>query len=177
MNSSNIKFRTFFWRVAASHMISYFIMGFIALHLLDYKNLFENPPFSYLMKPISSPWIALGPLLQVFRGLVFSLALWLFKDVFLDRKYGWLKLFGILIGLSLLSTVGPTPGSIEGLIYTQIPIKQQLIGYFEVVPQLLIFSIMVFYWCKFPKQLYNVLSIVIVVIICLMSVAGFLSAF
>lgn len=165
-------FATFFWRITASHMISYFVMGLIALQFLGYERLFETPPLSFLMKPIDSVWVAIGPSLQVFRGLIIALALWYYKDVFLGKPYGWLKLWGLLVGLSLLSTVGPTPGSIDGFIYTKIPLCDQLIGYIEVIPQTFLFSIMLFYWYEKPKKLWNIIAIICITLILLLGIAG-----
>lgn len=172
METRDLKFSTFFWRVTSSHMITYFIMGIIAASVLNYKEMFENPPFSYLMKPINSPWVAIGPILQVFRGLVFSVVLWIFRDIILFKKNGWLKLWGLIVGLSVLSTTGPTPGSIEGLIYTKIPILSQLKGYIEVLPQTLFFSLLVFFWYEKPKKLWNVLSVILVSIMVILCTMG-----
>lgn len=172
LENQNLKFSTFFWRISSSHIVSYFIMGIIAVFVLDYKKTFEEPPLSYLMKPVDSPWVALGPMLQIFRGLVFSCALWFFKDGFLFKKHGWLRLWGLLLGLAVLSTVGPAPGSIEGFIYTKIPVASQLRGYFEILPQTLFFSLLVFYWYENPRKLWNVLSIVLVSIIFILSSLG-----
>jgi hypothetical protein len=176
MENKNLKFGTFFWRVSSSHMITYFVMGLIASSLLNYKEAFENPPLSYLMKPIDSTWVAIGPVLQIFRGLVFSIALWLFKDSFLYKKYGWAKLWLLIVGLSILSATGPTPGSIEGLIYTSIPWTSQFKGYFEVLPQTLLFSLLVFYWYKKPKRLWNVISIVLVSLMVILCTLGLLAS-
>lgn len=174
MESNNLKFGTFFWRVTASHMITYFIMGLIAISFLDYENAFQNPPLSYLMKPVDSPSVALGPALQVFRGLVFSIAIWFFKDSFLFKEYGWLKLWGLLVGLSILSTVGASPGSIEGFIYTTIPFQTQLKGYLEVLPQTLLFSLLVYFWYDRPGRWLNIVSAILVIIIISLSIMGFL---
>jgi len=165
-------FGTFFWRITSTHMLTYFIMGIIASTLMNYKGAFENPPMSYLMKPIDSPWVAAGPVLQVLRGFVFSVALWLFRDNFLNVKKGWLKLWILIIGLSILSTTGATPGSIEGFIYTKIPVFTQMKGYFEVVPQTFLFSILVYYWYKKPGKIWNILSIILVLIIILLCSMG-----
>jgi hypothetical protein len=108
-------------------------------------------------------------MLQIFRGLIFSIALWFFKEQFLHKTYGWLKLWGLIIALSVLSTTGPSPGSIEGMIYTKIPLKTQLSGYIEVLPQTLLFSWVVFYWYEKPKKLWNILSIILVSIITILS--------
>ncbi|NQU32231.1 MAG: hypothetical protein HQ521_03265 [Bacteroidetes bacterium] len=172
MNNNKLKFSTFFWRVTSSHMISYFIMGLIAFILLDYRTAFENPPMSYFMRSIDSPWVAAGPLLQVIRGLIFSIALWFFKESFLFNKYGWLKLWGLIVGLSILSTTGPAPGSIEGMIYTKIPMIDQLKGYIEVIPQTLLFSLFLNYWYLKPKKVWNIVSIVIMIIVVFFGTMG-----
>jgi len=172
MSTNYAGFFKFFWRITATHMITYFAMGLVALVVLDYKGSFETPPLSYLMKPVDSPWVAAGPMLQVIRGLVFATALWSFRHSFLEGNYGWLKLWGLLVGLAVLSTAGPTPGSIEGMIYTKIPVADQVSGYIEVLPQTLLMSLGVYYWYKRPGKIWTVLSIVFVSLIVLMCIAA-----
>jgi hypothetical protein len=176
MESRNISFSQFFWRISATHMITYFVIGVIASLVLDYKGSFETPPLSYLMRPVDSAWVAVGPILQILRGLVFSVALWYFKDNFLFVRYGWLKLWGLIVALCTLSTTGAASGSIEGFIYTKIPVASQLAGYFEIIPQTFLFSCLVYYWYENPKKLWNVLSIILVSIIVLLCTMGWLAA-
>lgn len=175
MNNREYTFGTFFWRMTATHMVTYMIMGIIASNAMNYRDLFDNSVLSCLYRPFDSPWIAAGPGLQIFRGLIFALALWYFKDHFLHEKYGWLKLWGLIVGLSILSTAGAPPGSIEGFIYTKIPIADQIKGYLEVVPQTGLFAILVCLWYAHPRRLWNVLSIILVSLIMLMSLAGVLA--
>jgi hypothetical protein len=176
MEKHKMTFGTFFWRVTSSHMITYFIMGIIASILLDYQKAFETPPLSYFMRPTDSPWVAAGPMLQVIRGLIFSIVLWISKDIFLFKKYGWLKLWGLLAGLSILSTTGPALGSVEGMIYTKIPLVYHLKAYLEVVPQTLSFSLFLFYWYRKPKKIWNIVSITLMSIIVFFCIMGFLAA-
>lgn len=176
MSTRDLKFGTFFWRITAAHMITYTVMGIMAFFLLDYSTVLAEPPLSYLMRPVDSPWVAIGPALQVFRGLVFSLSLWYFRDVFLQAQYGWLRLWGLIVGLSIVSTVGAAPGSIEGFIYTIIPARLQLFGYAEILPQTILFSLMVYYWHRKPGRIWNILSGILVVLIILAGVMGFLAA-
>lgn len=157
-------------------MVTYMIMGMLAASLLDYQDLFDNTLMSCFYRPFNSPWIAAGPGLQIFRGLVFALALWYFKESFLHKKYGWLKLWGLLVGLSILSTAGAPPGSIEGFIYTKIPVSDQIRGYLEIVPQTGFFAFFVCYWYEKPKKFWNILSIVLVIMIMLMSLLGVLAS-
>ncbi len=163
------EFATFCWRITSSHVITYFVMGLVASQLLNYQELFETEPFSHFMKPMNSTAIAAGPALQLIRGLIFSLALWVFRDVFLKTKNGWLKLWGLLVGLSILSTTAAGPGSVEGFIYTTIPVEKQVIGYLEVLPQTLLFSLMVYRWYQKPGKVWNIVAGVLVGIILLMS--------
>ena len=164
------QFGTFFWRISSAHVITYFLAGILAYYFLDYQDLLGTAPYSYFMKPMNSVAVAVGPILQLIRGLVFSIALWAFRDIFLNTKYGWLKLWGLLIGLSILSTTAAAPGSVEGFIYTTIPIKKQIIGYCEVVPQTMLFSLIVCYWYKIPGKAWNIISIVLVSIVLFLSI-------
>lgn len=173
METAAFKFSTFFWRITSSHIITYFVMGVIAANLLNYREVFES---SESFRAYDSPWIAAGPGLQVIRGLIISLALWYFKDSFLFQKYGWLKLWGLMVGLTVLSTAGALPGSVEGFIYTTVPIAEQLKGYFEVLPQLGFFSLLVCYWYERPRKIWNILSVILVSLIMLMSLMGVLAA-
>ena len=167
-------FGKFFWRITSSHIITYFFAGVLAYGFLDYKDLFSTPPFSYFMRPSNAAIISAGPVLQIIRGFIFTLALWPFRKTILETNYGWLKLWGLLLGLSILSTASAAPGSIEGFIYTTIPINKQVIGYFELMPQTLLFSLIVYYWYKRQGKSWNVISIILVTAIILMSIMGYI---
>ncbi len=173
MENKHYSFGTFFWRITATHMVSYFIMGVIASNLLNYEEVFNN---SKIFRPYDSPWIAAGPALQVFRGLVFALALWFFKEAFIKVKYGWLKLWGLMVGLCILSTCAAPGGSIEGFIYTKLSFTNHVRGYFELVPQTGMFAFMLCKWYDHPKKTWNVIFIVAVSLIVLMSMLGVLAA-
>ena len=60
---SNAGFAGFALRMTLCHMVTYWIFGMAAFLLLDYKSLFESEGYALLMRPISSKWIAAGPLL------------------------------------------------------------------------------------------------------------------
>ena len=67
-------------------------------------------------------------------------------------------------------------GSIEGFIYTTVPIGEQMKGYFEVVPQVGLFSLLVCQWYAHPKKKWNILSGIVVGIILFLSIMGVLAA-
>ena len=168
----DMNFRQFVGRVTSSHLVTYFVAGMLAYSLFDYRALFQTEVFSCLMRPTSSRWVAAGPALQVFRGLIFALALYPFRSVFLSGRHGWLKLWGLLTGLAIFSTAGAAPGSVEGMIYTKIPIGYHLLGLPEVLLQTLAFSLLLNAWHRHPHRAWAVVMGGLMLLGILMSVAG-----
>ena len=134
------------------HTITYFVAGFLAYTLGGYEKTFSEPPLSYLMRPTSDPWVMAGPLFQPVRGVVFALAFHPLRNALFARRRGWLTLWWLLLALGVLSTFGPAPGSVEGLIYTVIPPLAQILGLWEVLLQALLFSVVLFYWVNHPGK-------------------------
>ena len=95
---------------------------------------------------------------------------------FLYGKNGFLKLAWLVLGLSFISTIGPTPGSFDGYIYTILPVQYHLGGIPEAVLYTALFAGILAFWHKSGKRYVTVLSIVLVAIIVLLSVMGFLGA-
>jgi hypothetical protein len=174
MEKTQYNFLTFTWRVTAAHVITYFIAGILAFNLFNYAEVFGTGDMAVLMKPVDSPWVMAGTALNIFRGILFGIILWPFRTVILETKYGWLYLFGLFLGLAILGTSGPAPGSFEGMIYTNFPVLDQIIGLRETVFQTLLFSLTVYFWYKYPKRIWTILSILIIVLLMMMITAGLL---
>jgi hypothetical protein len=169
-------FRGFVWRVAASHVITYFLVGLIAFTVFDYRTLYAETELRHLMRSTDSAWVAAGPALQIIRGIMFGLVLWPFADrIVADR--GGLRLYGLMLGLAVLGTAGPSPGSLEGMIFTTLPFGIHLVGLPEVIVQTGLFSAMLVIWCRKPARWMNVAAVVGIVLVVLMGVAGTLAAF
>jgi hypothetical protein len=126
------------------HSVTYFIVGALAAHYLNYAALLARPDSG--MRQITDPWVMAGPLFQPVRGLIFALVFYPLRESLFGKKNGWLLMGWMLIGLGILSTFGPAAGSIEGMIYTRMPLQFQLRGWLEVVPQALLFSALLCYW-------------------------------
>ena len=169
---SDVTFGRFTVRVVCCHVVTYFVAGVLAFTLFDYKSLFESEGLSQLMRSTSSTWVAAGPALQVIRGVIFAMALYPFRRVFVQEPGGWLKLWGLLVGLAILSTAGPAPGSVEGMIYTKIPVTTQLIGLPEVVLQTLAFSALLVAWHRKPHRVWVIVMVTVTGLVILMSIAG-----
>lgn len=165
---------TFVWRVTATHTIAYFTAGIFALLVMNYKAHFASESMSAIMRPVDDPIVALGPGLQLLRGIIIALALLPFKDSFVSKN-GWIKLVGLVLGLSYLSTVGPTFGSFEGYIYTKVPIQYHLLGLPETLIYSFLFTGLLYLWYKKNAKAWTIVTAILVVLIVMMSILGYLS--
>ncbi|MBU1879782.1 MAG: hypothetical protein KJ734_12590, partial [Chloroflexi bacterium] len=93
-----------------------------------------------------------GPLFQPIRGLLFALALYPVRGRLFGRRDGWLVTGWLLVALGVLSTFGPAPGSVDGMLYTTIPVAIQLRGWLEIVPQALLLAAGLCYWVNHPEK-------------------------
>jgi hypothetical protein len=166
----------FIWRITYSHVIAYFLAGLFALNFMNYREQYASASLSLLMKPVSDPIVALGPVLQIFRGIIIALVLLPIKKVFIDEKKGILKLALLIFGISSFSTIGPTPGSFDGIIYTILPIEYHLLGIPETGLYISLFCLFIWGSYKINRKYISVISIVIILLISIMGIMGFLYA-
>jgi hypothetical protein len=110
------------------HTVTYFLMGLLAVNLLNYRTQFADAITGVYMRPVSDPLVALGPALQVIRGLLFAAAFYPLREILFGRKNGWLITWLLLVTLGILSTFGAAPGSVEGLLYTKMPVGLQILA-------------------------------------------------
>ncbi len=174
-NAGEVGFGRFYFRVSACQLATYFVFGVLAYFLLDYRTFMQTGPLSHFMRPLSSKWVAAGPGLQVIRGLILAAALYPIRRLFLHEDLGWLKLWGLFLGLAILAPCGPSPGSVEGLIYTQLSVLDHLRGLPEVVLQTLAFSWLVVRWNSTPKRWLAITIGVIATLALFLSVLGVLA--
>jgi hypothetical protein len=137
-------------KTSVAHTLTYFLMGALAFTFLNYKEAFATGVLACFMRPTDSPWVAAGPMFQPIRGLVFALAFYPLREVVFDKKNGWLIMGWVLVALGIISTFGPAPASIEGMIYTVVPTS--ITSYVEIVPQAFLLSALLFYWVNHPEK-------------------------
>ncbi len=152
MKNDDVPFWPLVGRAIVTHTVTYVIMGILAASLLDYESALARPCLQCWMRQVSDPMIMAGPLFQPLRGVLFALAIYPIRAAIFARKRGALVLFWLLVALGVMSTFGPSPGSVEGLVYTVIPVRDQLRGYLEVVPQAGLFAYGLVYWTNHPEQ-------------------------
>jgi hypothetical protein len=135
-----------------THTVTYAIMGFIAFALFDYTAHYAQPHIAAFMRQTDAPLVMAGPLFQPIRGALFGVVFYLLRDALFGRKRGWLTMWVMLVVVGILSTFGPSPGSIEGMIYTVWPFRDHLYGSPEVYGQSLLLSLVVTYWVNHPDS-------------------------
>lgn len=139
-------FLDFTLRVIIAHTLTYFIFGIIMSNAFDYSEIFQREIIRDYMIPMDEHNIVLGPFLQPVRGLIFAIGLWPLRSFLVEKKRGWLILWGLLVTIGILSTPAASPGSVEGMLYSKLPMWYHLIGYPEIVLQTLVFSIWLVWW-------------------------------
>lgn len=167
---------TIILKTALTHTVTYFLMGLAALALLGYADKYADPAIAVYMRQTTHPLVAAGPLLQVIRGALFGIVIFLLRDVVLERKNGWLTLWAVLTIVGVLSPFGAAPASIEGMIYTTLPLWFHINGLPEILLQSLLLSVVATWWINHPekKWLGWLMGIVFAVIV-LLSTAGVLA--
>ncbi|HET7294642.1 MAG TPA: hypothetical protein VFM88_19630 [Vicinamibacteria bacterium] len=141
-------FGAFALKVVVVHTLTYFAYGLILSHVFDYGRLFQQEVIRDFMRPIDSPYVYAGPLLQPIRGLLFAIAIWPLRAVILASRHGWLILWNILVMVGILSTPAAAPCSVEGVIYSKLPLWYHLIGLPEILLQTLTFSVLLMWWWR-----------------------------
>lgn len=148
MNTTNNwkAFFTFALRVIIVHMATYFLFGIIMSNVFDYAEIFKREIIRDYMLPMDEHNVILGPFLQPIRGLIFAIGVWPIRGLLIEKKRGWLILWGLLVTIGILSTPAAAPASIEGMLYSKIPMWYHLMGLPEILLQTLLFSIWLVWW-------------------------------
>lgn len=139
-------------KTTATHTVTYLIMGLLASTILDYTRFFTETSLNAMMRPVSDPWVLVGLFFQPLRGILFGLVFYVLREPFFAKKNGWLIMWLTLVVLGILSTFGPAPGSIEGMLFTVFPLSVHLMSLPEILLQSLFLSLILFYWVNHPQS-------------------------
>ena len=140
-------------KTVVCHTLTYFLMGALAAHFLHYEQIFNQPNSG--LRHFDDPLLILGPPLQIVRGLLFASVFYVFREQLFGRSKGWLRMAWMLIAIGILGTFAAPSGSLEGLIFTTVPVPAQMRGYLEIVPQALLLSALLCWWVNRPKRALN----------------------
>ncbi len=149
------------------HTLTYFIVGFTAFRLFNYSAKFSDPALSSIMRRTDDPLVQAGVLFQPIRGILFGIVFYLLREVLFQQSSGWLIMWIMLVVVGIISTFGPTPGSIEGLIYTRRSFRGLWGGLIEVLSQSFLLSTITYYWVNYPEQAWLTWTLEILFVIAL----------
>lgn len=139
-------FLQFIFKYTVIHTITYLLFGILFMLISDYFDFFARDPIlSNVMKPADALSVRLAPFAQIIRGSLLATAIYPFRSVIIDEKYGWLKLFWLMYVLTSIGSVITGPGSMEGFLYTKFSYNP-LIGVPEITLQMLAFSWIFYRW-------------------------------
>jgi hypothetical protein len=159
------------------HTVTYFIVGAISFLLLDYSARYADPVVSRLMRQTDHPLVAAGTMFQLLRGFLFGIVFYLLRDLVFPKKYGWLTMWLVLVIVGILSPFAAAPSSIEGMLYTVLPLWFHISNFPEILVQSGVLAWLTYYWVNHPeKKWLNWVLGIILVIVLLFSVLGALSA-
>ena len=106
----------YLFRFSLVHVIIYVFIALLFRNYLNYNEQFTSSVLYNNFRNIDSTIMRFAPLFQLGRGLFLGLIIYPVYNCIIGVKYGWIRLFALLWGLSLMGSVAATPGSIEGFI-------------------------------------------------------------
>ena len=91
-------FAGFAVRVMVVHTVTYLIFGIVMSRVFDYARIFQMETIRDFMRPLDSPFVLAGPMLQPLRGLVLAIGMWPLRRFLLEHRLGWLVLWSVFLG-------------------------------------------------------------------------------
>jgi len=159
------------------HTVTYFLIGFLSFLLLDYSAKYADPAVAIALRQTDHPLVTAGPLFQVLRGFLFGIAFYALRDVIFPKRRGWLTLWLVLLIVGIFSPFSSAPGSIEGFVYSTLPVWFHIMSLPELMIQSFLLASLTHYLVNHPgKRWLNILFGILFVIIVLLTLLGILSA-
>lgn len=167
----------FTFRLMVSHFFTYFITGmFFFFTGLNSNGYYENHPTDLVLslhRESDSAFVMAGPLFQLIRAFLFTIALFPIRDVFLERNKGIVYLWLIFLVFAILAPAGEAPGSIEGVIYTKLPVLFHLLYFPELLVQTFLFILLFVEWERGKLEKYITIPVVVLsVLLFLITIIG-----
>jgi len=159
------------------HTVTYFLIGLLSFLFLDYSARYADPAVAVALRQTDHPLVTAGPLFQVLRGFLFGIAFYALRDLIFPKQRGWLTLWLVLLIVGIFSPFSAAPGSIEGFVYSTLPMWFHLMSLPELIVQSFLLAFLTHYWVNHPeKRWLSILFGTLFVIITLLALLGILSA-
>ena len=143
------------------HTVTYFVIGVLSLLFLDYGARYADPSVAVALRQTNHPLVTAGPLFQVLRGFLFGIAFYALRDLIFPKQRGWLTLWLILLIIGIFSPFSSAPGSIEGIVYSTLPLWFHFMSLPELVIQSFLLAALTHYWVNHPEKQWLTISLVI----------------
>jgi len=156
MNASAPTLRETIVKTMVAHTVTYFLVGALAFFTLAYAStVYADPSVAASSRLPTDPMVMAGPLFQPIRGILFGAVFYLLRASIFVRPRGWLILWATLVVIGILGQFTGGLGSIEGLVYSRVPVAYQLLLLPEVLVQAFLLSVLLFYWIAHPAKWLN----------------------
>ena len=163
--------------------MTYFLIWLLSFLFLDYSARYADPAVAAALRQTDHPLVTAGPLFQVLRGFLFGITFYALRDVIFPKQRGWLTLWLVLSIVGIFSPFSSAPGSIEGIVYSTLPMWFHIMSLPELIIQSFLLASLTHYLLnhsekKWMSILFGTLFIIIVLLVLLgiLSSVGFLPA-
>lgn len=171
-----IHFSAIVLKTTVIHTITYFVVGLLSYLLLDYSARYVDPTVAVALRPTNHPLVTAGPLFQVLRGFLFGIAVYTLRDSCFVKPRGWLTLWLVLLIVGIFSPFSSAPGSIEGIVYSTLPMWFHLMSLPELIVQSFLLAFLTHYWVNHSgKRWLSILMMILFVAIVFLVLLGVLS--
>jgi hypothetical protein len=145
---------SFVSKVTAVHFVTYYIAGMISFRLVLYHYMpgigDRALPSYYKDLNDFALWVIPG---QIARGILLGIALYPFRARFLELgHWGGLAIAGLYLLIGQFACPGTSPGSIEGFVYTRLPLDFQFAVMPEIIGQGLALGYLVYFWERYTSR-------------------------
>lgn len=170
-------FSSIAWKTTLVHTVTYFFVGLLSFLLLDYSSNYADPAVSASLRQTNHPMVTAGPLFQVLRGFLFGSVFYVLRDILFSKPRGWTTIWLVLIFIGILSPFSAAPGSIEGVVYSTLPMWFHIMSLPELFIQSFLLAFLTHYWVNHPEKKWLSISFGIVfAIVTLLALLGILAA-
>jgi hypothetical protein len=107
----------------------------------------------------------------------FGIVFYALRDIFFSKPRGWTTIWQVLIFVGILSPFSAVPGSIEGVVYSILPLWFHIMSLPELFIQSFLLAFLTDYWVNHAEKKWLTVSFGIVfAIVTLLASLGILSA-
>jgi hypothetical protein len=144
------RFSFFACRVVIVHAVTYMVAGWIA-YSLQWGGTYGGEALQWYMRDPTSEYVQTWFVpAQILRGIILAVAFYPFLSRIMEmRRWGWLT---VASGYLLIGTLAGSGGTIESIVYTNVPVSFLLATLPEVVLQGLLFGYLLILWQRRAKE-------------------------